>query len=461
MVKILRGSKKSKTKIKNRLNLKKQKKKPSFSKTKKRKTVLSRSKSKNKISLKIKKKMVITKRKKRIISLKSKKKLLNSRGIKALRSKATRVLNLRGKKRRASLKTKTLKRKRRITRLKPKEVSVLIKSEDNPIIAPRGENNWEAWQTFNPGVILLDNKIHLLYRAIGRDGISRLGYAFSDDGLKITKRLSYPIYGQEITSPSFNVFSFASGGSFGGYEDPRIVRVDKEDTLYMTYTACDKGLGMALTWIKVKDFLQERWKWSPAELISSPGQIQKNWVIFPKKINGKYAIITSISPEILISYRKSLKFEKGEYLQSFYQPKIWDNRWIKRGAGPPPIEIKDGWLVFYHAMDIRDPGKYKVLAMVLDFHDPTKILYSSKEPVLEPSEIYENNGFKPGVVYASGAIIKDDTLLIYYGAADSYIGVAYVKIDEFLQRIKAGLKPKFQKKILRKKNLQKKVKNKK
>ncbi len=329
---------------------------------------------------------------------------------------------------------------KKTTWLTIKKVATLKKSEKNPIIAPKKKNKWEACQTFNPAVIFLNNKVHILYRAIGKNKVSKLGYALSSDGFKIEERLPLPVYKHKISK-------------LGGSEDPRIVQVNNEDTLYMTYTANSNGLRMALTSIKVKDFLEKKWKWSVPKLISPPGEITKNWIIFPKKIKGKYAIITSISPKILISYRKSLKFKKGDYLKSSYELKVYDNRWIKKGVGSVPIETKDGWLVFYHALDVCDlnkVNKYKVLAMVLDFHNPTKILYSSKESILESTEVYEDNGFKPGIVYATGAIVRNNTLLIYYGAADNYIGVAYVNIDEFLQKIKIGVKPRFQKKIIKK-----------
>ena len=68
------------------------------------------------------------------------------------------------------------------------------KSVDNPIICPRPENGWESWQTFNPAAILIDNNVHFLYRAIGDDGMSRFGYAMSQDGFTIRERLSYPAY---------------------------------------------------------------------------------------------------------------------------------------------------------------------------------------------------------------------------------------------------------------------------
>lgn len=333
--------------------------------------------------------------------------------------------------------------------------SALTKPQENPIIGPRAKNGWEAWQTFNPGVILLNDKVHFLYRAIGQDGISRLGYAASSDGFSIDERLPYPVYEHKVTSRKFSVYSYFSGGSWGGAEDPRIVRVDEESNLYMTYTACSDGLRVALTSIKLQDFLNKKWKWKPPVLISPPGEVHKNWVIFPEKINGKYAILHSINPEISIDYFDSLEqFDGATYIKSYYNGELrkncWDS-WI-RGVGPVSLKTKYGWLVFYHAMLANDFSKYKVGAMLLDINDPTKILVRSPEPVLEPDQIYENNGFKAGVVYASGAVVKDGNLLIYYGAADSYVGVAYAPFEEFIEQLRKEIKPKLQQKAFRKKS---------
>lgn len=369
---------------------------------------------------------------------------------------------------------------RRTKKVEPKKkrysVPTLAKFIENPIISPQHQNGWEAWQTFNPGVILLNDKVHFLYRAIGQDGISRLGYAASGDGFTIDERLPYPVYEHKTARRVFNVYSCFSGGSWGGAEDPRIVRVDEEDTLYMTYTACSDGLRVAFTSIKLKDFLNpapepqyyaskygaqqvrygagKKWGWKPPVLISPPGEVHKNWVIFPEKINGKYAILHSINPEISIDYFDSLEqFDGATFIKSYYNGELrkncWDG-WI-RGVGPVPLKTKYGWLVFYHAMHADDFSKYKVGAMLLDINDPTKVLVRSPEPVLEPDQICENNGFKAGVVYASGAVVKDGNLLVYYGGADSYICVAYANFEEFVEILRKATKPKLQQKKIRKK----------
>ena len=112
----------------------------------------------------------------------------------------------------------------------------------------------------------------------------------------------------------------------------------------------------------------------------------------------------------------------------------WDS-WI-RGAGPPPLKTELGWLLFYHAMDLRDPNRYKLGAMILDIDDPTKVLYRSRTPVLEPDFDYENQGFKAGVIYSCGAIIKEGELYVYYGGGDSVTCVAMANLEKFLYELK-------------------------
>ena len=329
-------------------------------------------------------------------------------------------------------------RRRRLKRLEEKSKKVLQRHEENPIIEPRGEHHWEALYTFNPGAVYVGGKIHLIYRAVGDDWISRFGYAATYDGFHIVEREDRPIYERR---PSFTGWPY-SGGSIGGAEDPRVVWIKEDERIYMTYTAYGE-LRVGLTSIDVNDFLARRWNWRPEVLISPPGEIHKNFAIFPEKIRGKYAIIHSISPEIRIEYRKTLEFGDGEYIRSSYAPSSYPGgwEWIVKGVGPPPLKTREGWLVFYHGLDKRDPGKYKIGAMLLDKHHPEEILFRSKFPVLEPNSECETNGFKPGVVYSNGAVIKDDMILLYYGGADTYACVAYGYVDEFLDYLMEEKRP--------------------
>jgi predicted GH43/DUF377 family glycosyl hydrolase len=246
-----------------------------------------------------------------------------------------------------------------------------------------------------------------------------------------------------MTSPAFAIYSYSSGGSFGGSEDPRIVKVDNEDVLYMTYTACDEGLRVGLTSIRIRDFLDRKWEWLLPRLISAPGELHKNWVIFPEKIKGKYAILHSLSPHISIAYLDSLDIKPGTYLTSYYnggngigREDFWDS--MVRGIGPTPIKTKLGWLLFYHAISIEEPYKYKIGAILVNLEDPRRVIRCSAASILEPDTVYENSGFKPGVVYLSGAVVKDDELLLYYGASDNYVCVASCGLEDFLVTLMEG-----------------------
>jgi len=88
-------------------------------------------------------------------------------------------------------------------------------------------------------------------------------------------------------------------------------------------------------------------------------------------------------------------------------------------------------------MDLRDPDRYKLGAMLLDLDDPTKVLYRSRTPILEPDFYYENQGFKSGVVYSCGAVVNDGELYVYYGGADAVTCVAMADLDIFLKELKA------------------------
>ena len=327
----------------------------------------------------------------------------------------------------------------------------LVRHVSNPILAPRTENQWESLATFNPAALHIDGVVHLLYRAQGHDGLSVLGYAASFDGICIHHREPGPVF---IPSRSFDTrhkmaskypYPYVSGGGYGGCEDPRIVQIG--ETIYLIYVAFDGANppGVALSSIAKEDFLAKHWHWTPPKLISKPGEIQKNWVIFPEKIHGKFAVLHGISPDIKIEYVDSLDdLGDGKYIESLKshggggyaqtdRRNQWDN--IVRGVGAPPLRTKKGWLVFYHAMDHRDPGRYKVGVMLLDLKHPEKIMRRSDQPILEPEMSYENNGLKRGVVYVCGAVIKDDTLLVYYGASDHTVAVAAAPIDDFLNRL--------------------------
>ena len=114
------------------------------------------------------------------------------------------------------------------------------------------------------------------------------------------------------------------------------------------------------------------------------------------------------------------------------RPDKWDNR--KIGISAPPIELKEGWLLLYHG--VSDPGHiYKVGALLLDLNDPTKVLARTDIPLFEPEMDYELYGDVNNVVFPCGAVMIKDEIFLYYGGADSVVGVAKMKVKEILKQL--------------------------
>ncbi len=313
----------------------------------------------------------------------------------------------------------------------------------NPIISPSDLNEWESEATFNPAALYDDGKVHLLYRAVGKSGLSCFGYASSKDGFHINESCSEPAYipRKEFegvhTKPKCYTDLYKSGCGWGGCEDPKLTAI--EDKIYLTYVAYNgySHPRVALSSIDRSDFLKKKWNWKEPVLISPPGVVDKSGCILPEKIQGKYVIFHRIFPHILIDYRDDLSFDDGKWLETKHKittrPGMWDSR--KLSVGATPIKTPEGWLVIYHAVDDKDDSRYKVGAMILDYKDPSRVIYRTSNPILEPEEPYENEG-KFGVVYPCGAVVLDDELFVYYGGGDKVVCCATVQLDKLIKGIK-------------------------
>ncbi len=340
-----------------------------------------------------------------------------------------------------------------VGRHKAISLGILTRIKDNPILSPIAKHFWESKAVFNPAAVYSRGKVHLIYRAIGDTDVSVLGYAASSDGVHIDERLKSPIFmptlgGRGVDSPMDpvddppappNGLYVSGGGGWGGSEDPRITEIDGR--MYLTYVAFDgwSAPRVALTSISSDDFHAHRWNWTTPKLISPPGMVDKNAVLFPEKIYGKYVMLHRIFPNIYVDFLDDLSFEgKQKWLglsRAIAPTRFgWDSR--KVGAGAPPIKTDDGWLLIYHAVGESDSGRYKIGAMLLDTHDPSKVLYRSQRPILAPDAWYENEGYKAGVVYPCGAVAVGDRLMVYYGGADQVACVATAPMHQFLQELK-------------------------
>ena len=297
----------------------------------------------------------------------------------------------------------------------------------NPIIAPRPGFLWEAGGTLNPAAIDIGDKTYILYRAVSDDNISTIGCAISSDGLSIDERFDKPIY--------FPRAPFERKDSGGGYgcEDPRITQVG--DRLYMTYTGYDGVTPrVAATSISVSDFSKHNWgAWTMPEAITPAGIPDKDAAILPEPVDGKYLVFHRVHESVCADFVSSLDFTKEKITQciEIIAPRhgMWDGG--KVGISTPPVKTKNGWLMLYHGVSWSTT--YRVGAVLLDLKDPTVVIARSAIPLLEPEAEYERKGIIPNVVFPCGLVVRNNTAFIYYGGADTVIGVVTVKMSALLK----------------------------
>ena len=316
----------------------------------------------------------------------------------------------------------------------------LTKALRNPLLTPNN-TSWMSKAVSNPAALVLEGHTHLVFRALGTDAISRLGYARSTDGITFDARSPYPMY---TAQKSHHV----PGQHRLHSESPRMVCIDGR--VYLTTTIADESTSsIALLSMSVDDFTSGRfWKWDGPHFLSKPGEHHTDWTLFPEKIGGKYAVLHRITPTVEVAYRDTLEAvgTTEPYVTSWVDTpdalptrnRGWDTN--VHSVGPPPLRTNEGWLVLYHAMDDNDPGRYKLGALLLDLADPTRVLYRSGDPVLVPTEGYENHKH-PGVIRACGATIQDGTLFVYYGGGDTTVCAATAPLTAFLRALIAGSQP--------------------
>lgn len=305
---------------------------------------------------------------------------------------------------------------------------MLKRFEGNPILEPIKEHTWEEQLVYNTGAIYLDGKVHLLYRGRNKEHVSCFGYASSKDGFHIDERLPEPVF-----EPQNEIDCL-------GCEDPRITRIN--DTLYIPYAAFGKVPGIkherkatsiqvALTSISVDNFLNHRWNFTE-RLYPLPRVFNKDCVILPEKFRGKYVIYHRIPPHIWVCY--------SEDLVHWYDHNIMmtpEGEWefFKIGAGAPPIKTEKGWLFIYHG--VSRAQHYQLGFAFLDLEQPTKVIYRYPRPLLQAEKRWELEGMVPNVVFTCGAVLKDGEVFVYYGGADTAIGVATAPLARFFKA--AGL----------------------
>lgn len=307
---------------------------------------------------------------------------------------------------------------------KPKNSNDIIwRFDANPII------NWnpipKAARIFNSAVIPYENEFVGVFRADQKNGRATLFLGKSKDAINWNIGPDPIQWVGEDGKPNPTSYAY----------DPRLVKID--DTYYITW--CDDLRGASIGLGKTKDF---------KTFIRLPNPLMpfnRNGVLFPRKINGKYKLLSrpsdsghtpfgdiflSESPDMI--YWGNHKFVMGKGGQGWWQG-------IKIGAGPVPIETTEGWLLFYHGVSTTCNGfVYSFGAVILDIDEPSKVLYRTRDYLLTPEKNYETIGFVPNVVFPCANLYDAATgkIAVYYGAADTYTAIAFTQVDELLDYIK-------------------------
>lgn len=303
----------------------------------------------------------------------------------------------------------------------------LKRYRQNPILMPT-KQPWENKWVFNCGVTEFEGRILLLYRAQGDDNISRFGIAFSEDGYNISERRPDPIF---MPDPD-NEYEVL------GVEDPRISKMG--ENYYITYTAASlypeldrnadthshghKPWRVRVSLAHTHDF----------KSFSRHGVViahidSKDAALFPEKINDQFVLIHRVFPDIRLAIADNLQNfkERGPVLSP--RRKSWDTERV--GIGSQPIKTPFGWLAVYHGASSHR-NEYSLGLVLFDLDDPAVVIGRSLHPILEPETKYERIGQIPNVVFSCGAIVWENELLVYYGAADQVIGVASIDYDRVL-----------------------------
>ena len=298
----------------------------------------------------------------------------------------------------------------------------LWRYSSNPII---GRNPVKGvTRIFNSAVVPYEGKFIGVFRGEQINGIPFLYLGRSDNGI------DWMFDEKKIELVNEKGESFNPGYAY----DPRVVKV--EDTYYIIW--CTDFYGAAIGMAKTTDFK----KFIRLENPFIP--FNRNAVLFPRKINGNYVLLSRPSDsghtpfgDIFLSESPDLTYW-GKHRHVMGKSSNWWES-VKIGGGAAPIETTEGWLLFYHGVSGTCNGYvYSMGGAILDIENPSKVLYRCENFLLTPEMEYEERGFVPNVIFPCAALTDKDTgkIAIYYGAADSYVGMAFTRLDIIVEYIK-------------------------
>jgi len=309
---------------------------------------------------------------------------------------------------------------------------------NNPIITPKDipdilPDIIDATSVFNPGAIKFMDKILLMLRVQNRARETFFIMAESEDGIEfnIEEKIVNWQGIEKIKEKIYHVY------------DPRITKIGEE---YYIMFAMDMDSGCYLGLGKTIDF-------NSFEFMGvGSNEDNRNGGVFSEKVNGKYLRLDRPNKNQLVDgplTGSEIWLSESDDLLSWQSVKkvisgrnhYWDEL---IGAGPPPVKTKQGWLCVYHGIAMHYQPIYQAGVMLLDLEDPSKVIARGRFNILEPSELYETVGQVPNVIFPTGFIVNEhdengfakpeSSVKLYYGAADTVIGLATSTIEELIAK---------------------------
>ncbi|MHB0869061.1 MAG: glycoside hydrolase family 130 protein [Chloroflexota bacterium] len=296
---------------------------------------------------------------------------------------------------------------------------VFVRHGLRPIITP-DDLPFETNAVLNPGVAEMDGEVVLLLRIEDRQGISHVHVARSYNGVD-----GWRIDGRPLLEADLPGYPFEEWGC----EDARVTQVAPGRWL-IAYTAYSR-YGPAVALATTEDFVSVTRLGvvlSPTNKDATvfPEQFGDMWIMLHRPVTGNQEHIWFACssegwshwslPGVLIPQRT------GPW---------WDS--LRIGVGAPPLRTEEGWLLIYHGVkEMAVRPIYRLGLALLDLHDPRRVLARASEWVFAPEAEYEQRGLVPNVVYSCGALQRGGEVWMYYGAADTVIGLAIAKTSELL-----------------------------
>lgn len=277
---------------------------------------------------------------------------------------------------------------------------------------------------FNSAVIPYEDGFIGVFRGEQVNGIPHIYLGRSKDGLNWDFDKEKIKFVNEAGEEFMPIYAY----------DPRLVEV--EGVYYIMW--CQDFYGASIGMAKTTDF-------KTFTRLDNPFlPYNRNAVLFPRKINGNFALLSRPSDsghtpfgDIFISESPDLEYW-GKHRHVMSKGSEWWQS-VKIGGGAAPIETSEGWLLFYHGVTGTCNGLvYSIGGAILDIDNPSIVKYRCENFILTPEEWYEERGFVPNVCFPCATIHDSETgkIALYYGAADSYVAVAFTQLDEIVEYIK-------------------------